>query len=687
MDDRWRVLILEDNPDDVTHITNELTNAGLGFVARVASSKHQFETVIGEFTPDLVLSKYSLPGFTCQEALRRVRTLHHAIPFIVVSEPIGEDIAARSIREGATDFVLKGRLDVLPDSVRTALVAFEDQLEREQDNALAYSRLRSLGQPSNGRGQRANLKKHVRVLAVEDEEDDLALLEIELNKIPGSHTLLAVEKRSDFVRALNEFEPDIIIADFSVPGFDGITALGLRNDICPEVPFILTSGILSEELAMESLKHGVTDYVQKGSNRRLFFTLQRALSEAGEKADRERAESNLKRSELMFRQLAENLGAALWIASFDLNKLFYVNRAYEKIWGQPAESLYKKPLAFLDPIHQEDKERLLKQLADGKADNIDEHVRILRQNGDMSWVWMRTFPISSSGFQLNRLCGLAQDITQWKTAQLQAEGLQMQQAALLDRLQLQMDRMPLACILHDADFLFEYWNPAAERIFGFTLAEVKGRHPKDILLPPDMHDFVINEIFPRLRKGDMSAHGQGPVFTKDGRRIICQFHNTPLISPDGKFIGTLSMVEDVTERMETEKKLRVSEATYREIFEAVNDCIFVHDIETGVIVDVNQRTFELFGYSREQIFAGQVELLSKGEPPYTQKEANEWLRKAATEGPQVFAWLCKNTQGQEFWVEVNIKKATIAGRDRLLAIVRDLSQRRDSPVDKALSLE
>ncbi len=308
MNERWRILILEDSPDDVNRIAEELNRAGIDFMARVASSRQQFEQVLEDFVPDLVLSKFTLPGINCYDALHHVRKIHNALPFIVVSDPVGEDAATATIRQGANDFVLKGRLAGLSASVESALTAFEDQLEREQDNALAYSRLRTMKKPATLTREKPMVGEHIRVLVLEDEQIDLIALEHELDKIDASSTLLAVTNRNDFLRALMDFEPQIIISDYALPGFDGISALGLRNEICPEVPFILTSGILDEEIGMEALKHGVTDYIQKGPRSRIHFAVERALSEAGARKDRALAESNLKRSELMFRQLAEKSG-------------------------------------------------------------------------------------------------------------------------------------------------------------------------------------------------------------------------------------------------------------------------------------------------------------------------------------------------------------------------------------------
>ena len=117
------------------------------------------------------------------------------------------------------------------------------------------------------------------------------------------------------------------------------------------------------------------------------------------------------------------------------------------------------------------------------------------------------------------------------------------------------------------------------------------------------------------------------------------------------------------------------EVSYREIFDRVNDAIFVHDIETGELVDVNRKACEMLGAPREEIRGLRVADFSAGEP-YTQTEAVSRIRRAATEGPQRFEWLAEDAEGEAFWMEVNLKRAPVRGTDRVLAVVRDVTARR-----------
>ena len=123
---------------------------------------------------------------------------------------------------------------------------------------------------------------------------------------------------------------------------------------------------------------------------------------------------------------------------------------------------------------------------------------------------------------------------------------------------------------------------------------------------------------------------------------------------------------------------------YREIFNAANDAIFLHDAATGAILDVNQTALDMFGYSREELqkLPGDQLCLSA---TFTYPEAVQRLRQAATEGPQVFEWQSKRKNGELFWTEVALRAANIGGQGRVLAVVRDITKRKRAETELAES--
>jgi len=133
---------------------------------------------------------------------------------------------------------------------------------------------------------------------------------------------------------------------------------------------------------------------------------------------------------------------------------------------------------------------------------------------------------------------------------------------------------------------------------------------------------------------------------------------------------------DLYRRKQAEDALRMSEVNYHSIFSSVNDAIFVHDFQTGTILDVNPKMCDMYGYTEREATCLTVDDLSLGKPPYTQEEAQQWIKRAVEQGPQLFEWMAKDKAGRLFWVEVNLKVAVIAGERRVLAVVRDISDRK-----------
>jgi DNA-binding NtrC family response regulator len=139
--------------------------------------------------------------------------------------------------------------------------------------------------------------RDLRILILEDVATDAELIKDELREAGTVFTPSCVKDKASYLKALDEFSPDIILSDYSLPSFDGLSALKLAGKKCPDVPFIFVSGALGEETAIELLKHGATDYVLKSRLSRLGTAVSRALQEVKERNERKTAEEELKKRE------------------------------------------------------------------------------------------------------------------------------------------------------------------------------------------------------------------------------------------------------------------------------------------------------------------------------------------------------------------------------------------------------
>ncbi len=138
--------------------------------------------------------------------------------------------------------------------------------------------------------------RELRILMLEDVAADAELIERELRKGGVVFASKRVETKEDFQKELRDFMPDIILADYSLPTFSGLSALLIVKKESPDVPFILVSGAVGDELAVRMLKEGATDYVLKSNLSRLVPAVNRALKEAEEHDERKKAEEKILRS-------------------------------------------------------------------------------------------------------------------------------------------------------------------------------------------------------------------------------------------------------------------------------------------------------------------------------------------------------------------------------------------------------
>ncbi len=148
---------------------------------------------------------------------------------------------------------------------------------------------------------------------------------------------------------------------------------------------------------------------------------------------------------------------------------------------------------------------------------------------------------------------------------------------LLERVQLHMERMPLAYIMGDDSFRVVEWNPASEHIFGWTAAQAIGRDAFDLVVPPELRGNIRKMVHELRQQPESSVTSRNENVTRDGRRIVCDWINTPLFDDAGRFAGFVAMAQDVTDQVRMEEGLRASEERYRSIVEATSEGVWTGD--------------------------------------------------------------------------------------------------------------
>ena len=141
---------------------------------------------------------------------------------------------------------------------------------------------------------------------------------------------------------------------------------------------------------------------------------------------------------------------------------------------------------------------------------------------------------------------------------------------------------------------------------------------------------------------------------------------------------TATLEKEMQTRIIQNELLRESELRFRTIFDNSNEAIFIHELPSGNIVDVNQTMCTMYGYTYEEVINHSIEKFGSGIPPYTHSDALSWIRKAMGGEPQLFEWHTKDKTGRLFWVEVSMRLINIDKNNRIIVTVRDIDQRKQA---------
>lgn len=227
-----------------------------------------------------------------------------------------------------------------------------------------------------------NMLEPIRILHLEDSELDADLIAARLAASGISCRFTRVWARDTFLEAIRDPCFDLILSDYSLPSFDGLTALAIAREQCPEIPFIIVSGVLGEDVAVDTLKRGATDYVLKSRLERLGSAIERALNEARQRAERREAEIALHASERRYEFVVNNLAEYAFIL-LDLDgTITDWSEGARELFGYHADEVIGRPFDLL--YSEEDQEagvprRDLRDCADMGREE-DERWRV-RRNG------------------------------------------------------------------------------------------------------------------------------------------------------------------------------------------------------------------------------------------------------------------------------------------------------------------
>ncbi len=221
-----------------------------------------------------------------------------------------------------------------------------------------------------------SVNREVKILLLEDVAEDAARNENELRRAGIAFSSKRVCTREDFVKELNDLPPDLILADYRLSSLDGMDALNIAREMHPDVPFIFVSSAFAEDLAIETLLHGATDYVLKDRLSRLVPSVVRALREAEDRTERGKAEAAVRDSESKFRSLFDLAPQIILLADEASGGILDVNRRFCRLTHSPREEVMGRTLEEAGIHLTEGKESFFRTLeASGEVQGADAEIR------------------------------------------------------------------------------------------------------------------------------------------------------------------------------------------------------------------------------------------------------------------------------------------------------------------------
>ena len=430
----------------------------------------------------------------------------------------------------------------------------------------------------------------LRILHLEDDVRDTELLRGMLEAEGVSSELTRVETEHDFVAALKRGKLDLILADYTLPSFDGVSALRLTQEHAPDVPFLFVSGTLGEDVAIEALKKGATDYVLKTRLARLGPSITRALREAQERADRKRAEEAARRSEKQLRDVFETIPAMAWSALPD-GSVDFMNRAWQDYTGLSMDKALGRKSA--DIIHPDDQAATIAEwesaLKNGRS--LETEVRLRRANGEYRSWFVRNVPLRDEHGNIIKWYGTAIDIEGRKRAE---EAVRRSEKQLRDLI----ETIPAMAFVARPDGSNEFVSRKWIEFSGLSAEQSAGSGWEVTLHPDDVEEHVT-----KWRAASTSGkpfESEARHRDADGNYRWLLARAVPLRDERGNILKWYGTAIDIEDRKRAEEQIRRSEAYLAEAQRLTHTGSRAHKPGMSKPLYWSEEMFRILGFDPEQ---------------------------------------------------------------------------------------
>src|SRR5712671_1576976 len=430
------------------------------------------------------------------------------------------------------------------------------------------------------------------ILHLEDDRKDAELIQGLLEEDGLACQVTRVETREGFVASLEEGGFDLILADFSLPSFDGLTALKIARQRRPDVPFIFVSGTLGEETAIDALKVGATDYVLKQRLSRIVSSVRRALRESKDRTEREQAEQQLRRSEAFLAEGQRISHTGSWGWALASGKVVWSEEQYRMLGFEPGKAQPSVEL-FLSALHAEDRARVRRDLEEATQARraYATSYRVLLPDGSTRHLRSLGRPIAGVAGAVDEYIGTTTDITE----RVQAEAALLARQEMLELAQRAARAAAFEWCLGSGEG-GDRWSPDLDAMYGLAPGTYDGTFEtwKKLVHPEDRAALNL-AMAHAAETGNVAAEYR--VRHPDGAVRWLQAQGRMFFDDAGAPARIVGFILDVTERRRAAEELRRLEARLRQAqrLEALGT------LAGGIAHDFNNILGAILGYGERAL--------------------------------------------------------------------------------------
>lgn len=489
----------------------------------------------------------------------------------------------------------------------------------------------------------------IKILHLEDVPTDAELVGIELNRSKLLFDKLVVDNKVDYVRALTEFKPDVILSDHSLPSFDSIEAFELLKESGLNVPFILITATISEEFAVEIMKNGAADYILKDRTQRLPNAIQNALEKFRLEAERKKYLAEVIASESLLKE-AENIAN---IGSLEIDIQTQQSKwspGLYRILGLDVNDIEPSFKSFFNRVHPDDIVRVKGELDNAmiNLDAISLDFRIKTYNDDkVKHLHAKLLVERDADHIPTRLKGFTQDVTEQKQAEEKIQEASENQTAILNALP------PNIVLINEKGKIIAV-NESWKKLALFNNLGIPNYGVGYSYL-------AISETATAVDKATSSKIEQGINDVIRGHRKEFEMEYASLSGKDWFMIvvapladhtqkGAVILHINITDRKLAEASLKKSEANLRSVFENIDLSIMLFDADMNIV------SFNSNAYNSMLRYYGKDLKIGKPIINYFPKERRVSVKKAIAiaKDHQVAAYETHltMTNGEREWYDV-----------------------------------